>query len=740
MKEQLSRREGLIALGGTALYVSARTLGDAKNPLTISGSPVDLTLAALSYAVLRITVLPARSPAALKKLNDDPALQIANHGRSLSTGQLPATAVAWGKRKIRVSAAPLIISIEADGGQPIQSFRIDDQGTVTFKGSNGPVFGLGEGGPQFDTRGNQYDTRNGQFEPQLANIGARLPIPWLISTDGWAVFFHQPFGTIDLSKAEYVFGQSPTAIEDPLPLDIFLVASNDPPEIMKAYAQITGFPHMPPKWSLGYQQSHRTLSSREEILDEAKKFRGDQLPCDTMIFLGTGFCPSGWNTGHGSFTFNDKVFPDPKQMIQQLHEEHFHVVLHVTRPPLHLHGEVSDTGPAAQGMSDAASYWAKHLDVFRLGVDGWWPDEGDPLPAGARLVRNRMYWEGPIKERPNERPFALHRNGYAGMQRYGWLWSGDVDSTWKTLQDQIAVGLNTGLTGLPYWGTDTGGFVPTKEFTGELFVRWFQFSAFSPLFRSHGRTWKLRLPWGWNTGEFGPVEVDQSRMTDGSELHNAQVEPICKKYLDLRYRLLPYTYSAVRAAHENGLPLMRALWLHYPNDSQAAQVSDQYLWGGDLLVAPVTEKSATSKSTYLPKGAWYDFWTGEKVEGGRRIQRLVDLATMPIYVRAGAVLPMGPVKQYVAENVNGPLTLRVHPGASGESFLYADDGESFAYEHGDFTRLSFKWDDGMRRLTIALAAGSKKVWPEFGSIEIEMPRGGEPKRVTFEGKPVVVQV
>jgi alpha-glucosidase (family GH31 glycosyl hydrolase) len=514
LKKRLSRREALLAVGGAALWVSGCALGDARNPLTISGVPVDLALTAFSDSILRLAVLPTRGSAALRDLHEDPALHITSHGRSLLNGHPPATAAVWGKRKIGVSAAPLTINIDAHDGQPIQSFRIDDQGTVTFKGSNGPVFGLGEGGPQFDRRGSQYNPRNGQFPPLLATIGARLPIPWLISSDGWALFFHKPFGVIDLSKVEYVFGQSPTAVEDPVPLDIFLVVNNDPAEIMKAYAQITGFPHMPPLWSLGYQQSHRTLSSREEILDEVKKFRDDQLPCDTLIYLGTGFCPSGWNTGHGSFTFNDKVFPDSKQMIQQLHDEHFHVVLHVTRPPLHLHGGVSDTGAAAQEMSDAVFYWAKHLDVFRLGVDGWWPDEGDPLSPDARLVRNRMYWEGPIKERPNERPFALHRNGYAGVQRYGWLWSGDVDSTWKTLQEQIPVGLNTGLTGVPYWGTDTGGFVPTKELTGELFVRWFQFSAFCPLFRSHGRTWKLRLPWGWSTGEWGPVEVDPSRMTD----------------------------------------------------------------------------------------------------------------------------------------------------------------------------------------------------------------------------------
>ena len=153
-------------------------------------------------------------------------------------------------------------------------------------------------------------------------------------------------------------------------------------------------------------------------------------------------------------------------------------------------------------------YWPVHKQLFDLGVDGWWPDQGDGLDPASRLARNRMYWDGSQQWRPDERPFALHRNGYAGMQRYAaFLWSGDVYSTWETLKTHVPVAINTGLTGIPYWGTDIGGFVPTKEFTGELYVRWFQFGAFCPLFRSHGRTWKLRLPWGWNTGELGPDEI-----------------------------------------------------------------------------------------------------------------------------------------------------------------------------------------------------------------------------------------
>ncbi|MBV9267272.1 MAG: glycoside hydrolase family 31 protein, partial [Acidobacteriaceae bacterium] len=453
MIKRISRRETLLRFARAGAYISTRSLAKANSPLNIGGIPVDLALHALSDTTLRITLVPVATRTAVwKDLNGNQVLMLNfQHTHALlSPLNVSPHTVSWGGRKVTTSASPLTIAIDDQDGHSIQSLRVDEQGAVTFKSSSGPVYGLGEGGPQFDRRGQQYSMRNGQFGPLLATIGARLPIPWLISADGWAIFFHEPYGIVNLAGPEYVFEQPATAIDNPIPLDLFFVASREPAEILKAYAQITGFPHLPPLWSLGYQQSHRTLASREEILEEAKKFRSDELPCDTMIYLGTGFCPSGWNTGHGSFTFNQKVFPDPKEVIQELHNEHFHVVLHLTRPPEHLHGRVTDTGAATQDMSDAAYYWDRHLDVFRLGVDGWWPDEGDALPPEGRLTRNRMYWEGPIKDRPNERPFALHRNGFAGMQRYAWLWSGDVDCTWKTLQEQIPVGLNAGLTGLPY--------------------------------------------------------------------------------------------------------------------------------------------------------------------------------------------------------------------------------------------------------------------------------------------------
>jgi alpha-glucosidase (family GH31 glycosyl hydrolase) len=511
---------------------------------------------------------------------------------------------------------------------------------------------------------------------------------------------------------------------------------------MAEYANLTGYPHMPPLWALGYQQSHRTLSNSEEVIAEAKTFRVKKLPCDVLIYLGTGFCPSGWNTGHGSFTFNERVFPHPGEIVQKLHQENFRVVLHVVNPPEGLQGTVDQpANPTDQNA--AANVWAKHLAVFRLGIDGWWPDEGDRLDVESRLARNRLYWDGPQIERPNQRPYALHRNGYAGMERYAWLWSGDVDSRWRTLEAQVPVGINTSLSGEPFWGTDTGGFVTTPELTGELYVRWFQFSSFCPLFRSHGRTWKLRLPWGWNLGAPGPVELEHyhspAGLPDRKEFNNPDVEPICRKYLDLRYRLRPYLYSTLREAHDKGTPIMRALWLHYPDDPEAVERGDEYLWGRDILVAPVTEKGVTSRRLYLPRGFWYDFWTQDKVEGGREIEHRVDLATMPIYVRAGAIIPLGPVKQYAAEKTGGPLSMRVYPGADGTFLMYEDDGTTFNYEKGQFTRLRLDWRDHTRRFRMALAGGSTLIPPAKRRINVEIVPEGLGRSVVFDGRPVEVE-
>ena len=645
-----------------------------------------------------------------------------------------------GNFRFTISWRPVSVSVANAKTGSIQRFEWDENsGALSFLTGARPLFGLGEGGPQYDRRGSTDEMRSGQGGYKLATHGGRVPIPWVIETEGWAIFFHQPLGTFDFTGERSRF--IPKNRDGALPLDLFLVAATDPPTIMAEYARLTGLPELPPLWSLGYQQSHRTLASREEIITEAKTFREKKLPCDAMIYLGTGFCPSGWNAENGSFVWNTRVFLDPNEVLDELHVEHFRAVMHVVILSDQLHGTVHDHCELSRFDESAAScYWATHRRDQAMGIDGWWPDEGDPLDSTSRLTRNRMYWEGPQIDRPNQRPYALHRNGYAGMQRYAsFLWSGDVYSTWETLKTHIPVALNTALSGIPYWGTDIGGFVPTPEFTAELFVRWFQFGAFCPLFRCHGRTWKLRLPWGWNTGETGPVEISNYKgaaIPDPSQLHDARVEPICRKYLELRYRMLPYLYSTVHECTKTGMPIMRPLWLHFPDDSKSSECGHQYLWGKSMLVAPVVEKGATSRRIYLPPATWYDFWTGERLDGGREIDRPVDLETLPLYVRAGSILPFGPVKQYVDEKVDAPLLLSIFPGADASFLLYEDDGTSFDYRSGHWMGIAMTWNDTSRTMDLKLAPGSRMLSPSQRAIDVQL--FGEKKSTIFQGKPVSI--
>lgn len=728
----------LIAVAGTSMQPAKRLLA---NSFLGRDPEWEIQIASVSAHTLRISVLPIRDGQATAIPLDGSLVQAA-WGPAVATlrGDWHSKTVNTAGVVVHVSSDPLTFTIENTKGDRIQQLIIDRESRVVdFETGKWPLLGLGEGGPQFDRRGSVDKMISGQGGYELKTHGGRVPIPWIIGTSGWAVFFHQPFGTFDFTGPRSKF----EPVSRTAPLDLFLVASPDPSTIMGEYARLTGFAEMPPLWSFGYQQSHRTLASREEVLEEAATFRQKKLPCDALIYLGTGFCPSGWNTENGSFVWNSRVFSDPQEVLDKLHEKNFHAVVHAVILSDKLGGTVHDPCDISRfDESQASCYWDTHRRDFAMGLDGWWPDEGDPLDIASRLVRNRMYWDGPQLDRPNERPYALHRNGYAGMQRYAsFLWSGDVYSTWKTLKTQISIGINTGLTGIPYWGTDIGGFVPTPEFTAELYLRWFQFGAFCTLFRSHGRTWKLRLPWGWNTGDPGPIEIrnyDGAAIPDASQLHNPEVERICRKYLELRYRLLPYIYSAVRECTVTGMPVMRALWLHFPDDPQAVACDDEYMWGRNLLIAPVVEKSASVRRLYLPRSYWYDFWTGELVEGGREISRPVDLETTPLYVRAGSILPLGPVRQFVSEKSDQPYSITVYPGADATFLLYEDDGSSFAYRNGQWTGVQMNWSDSRRRLTLRLSEESRMLPPTRRDFEVKLARSTISRTVTFQGEPVEV--
>ncbi|MGH9727439.1 MAG: TIM-barrel domain-containing protein [Candidatus Acidiferrales bacterium] len=742
MKKGYDRRQVLKGMSAAcAAFLLPERQAGAEDVLRIAGQNVEIQIGSVSKHTFRLSILPVNDghvgtiPTDGSLVRESWAAPVAK-----MRGVSSARTVKCGDVNVRIASSPLSFTVESPSGEQIQKIQVDaDTGNVSFVTGDSPILALGEGGPQFDRRGSMETMRSGQGGYKLATHGGRVPIPWLIGTSGWAMFIHQPFGTFDFTGPESKF--KPKSPDTALPLDIFFVASREPATIMAEYARLTGHPEMPPLWSLGYQQSHRTLASREEILAEAKTFRDKKLPCDALIYLGTGFCPSGWNTENGSFAWNSRVFPDPKAILDEFHKDHFRAVLHVAILTRKLRGTVHDGCALTRfDEQEASCYWDAHRTDFAMGVDGWWPDEGDPLDIASRLTRNRMYWEGPQIDRPNERPYALHRNGYAGMQRYAsFLWSGDVYSTWETLKVHIPNAINTALSGIPFWGTDIGGFVPTKEFTAELYLRWFQFGAFCTLFRCHGRTWKLRLPWGWDTGDPGPIEISNyggAAIPDASQLHNTQVEPICRKYMELRYRMLPYLYSAVRECAATGTPIMRALWLHYPDDPVAVARDDEYLWGRDVLVAPVFEKGAASRRVYLPRGSWYDFWTGERTEGGHEISRDIDLETMPLYVRAGAILPLGPVKQYSSEKVDEPLSVTIYPGADGSFLLYEDDGKSFNYRKGDWMGIKMAWSDSRRVLSLHLAEGSRMLPPERRKIEVKLAQAT--RQIVFEGRPLQV--
>lgn len=673
---------------------------------------------------------------------------------------------------VDVSPTPLVVDIHDTSGRRVQRLAFDSDGRVEFALDDAPVLGMGEGGPrpergtnwreqpvQFDRRG-KLDTMEPRWQSDM--YGSRNPVPMLIGTRGWALFFAKPWGQVDLRSSDHGVlipwipadserapqtarnqgqnlnkGRPAVASIVPGEYDVYVVDAHDPAAMMRDYSRITGPAVVPPKWALGYMQSHRTIEDETQLLREIDTFREKRIPLDAVIYLGTGFAPRGWNTTQPSFTFNPDVFKrDPKAVLDDMHARHVKVAVHIVpfdrdRLPTLDDGHI-------------ATYWPLHVPLLDAGVDAFWPDEGDWFNLDERVARHRMYYEGPLSSRPNVRPWSIHRNGYAGIAQWGgWVWSGDTESSWKTLEAQIAVGLNHSLSLSPYWGSDIGGFYPTPELTGELYARWYQFAAFTPSFRAHGRTWRTRLPWGFGLSDMGPREGNatntpsaaDARGIQQSAMNDSRVEPIARAYDELRYKLLPYNYTLAWQARASGMPLMRALWLHYPNDSRVRELGNEYLWGRDLLIAPVFAKSAVSREVYLPAGEWYDWWTNAQVVGGRTVTRPIDLATMPIYVRAGAIIPVDPVRQYTAEPVAAPTTLRVYPGADGDFTLYDDDGVSQAYLSGDAAFTRVRWNDRTRTLTIEPDARYRSSRaPLARDFDVVLVPDGAARRVHFGGQ------
>ncbi len=759
-----------------ALVVSAPAAGEIRT----NDEPAQLDVRAAGEHGIRVTLKPLTfehdfpfTPALAEREYPPPAIRL----REIAQ---PVKAKVGGI-DVEVRDSPLTI-IASAGGRPIQTLTFQEDGSLVFALGGQPVLGLGEGGPlprgnfrtlpiEFDRRGRLDDMRP---RWQSDAYGSRNPVALLIGTGGWALFIATPWGQIDLRDADsgvFTPWQPPSPDAPPqrgkgrLSLtaqlqgrppassivngayDLFLFDAREPAHLMKDLSLISGPAVMPPKWSLGYMQSHRelvdkNLSSEALLLNVVDTFREKKIPVDAVIYLGTGFTPTGWNTRQPSFQFNPRVFErDPKQVLADLHAKNVKVIVHMVPPQRDRLPSLHGTIPATEGETlDAAhiqNYWQQHVPLVDAGVDAWWPDEGDWFNLFERIKRHQLYYQGPLSTRPNLRPWSLHRNGHLGVAQWGgWVWSGDTQSTWKTLEGQIAVGINHSLSLSPYWGSDTGGFYTTSELTGELYARWFQFSAFCPSFRSHGRIWRLRTPWGWGLADMGFTE-GQRDLPPQSALNDPAIEPICRKYAELRYQLIPYTYTLCADARESGLPLMRAMWLHYSGDEHARGLGTQYLWGRDLLVAPVYSKGAATRDVYLPAGVWYDWWTGEKHSGGRTITRAVDLATMPVLVRAGAIIPFDPLRQYLTQPVVEPTTIRVYTGADGEFRWYEDDGASQDYLSGKYSWTRLTWNDAARRLSIAPDPANGTLAIPARKLRVQLIPSGESAQIDYDGRQAV---
>lgn len=667
-----------------------------------------------------------------------------------------------GNYRVSVSTQPDRIAFGTNEGDFLRALSLKDAHTNSCQRGRVEAqfeivgdqhfYGLGQGGQQFDRLGGARQLWNSMIGH---GPGANIAMPLLLSNRGYAIFFDNTSdGTLVVGRSDGVAQITYSASCGPL--DIYVAVAKDMRGLMLEVANLLGAPLMPPRWALGFLQSTRHFNNTDELRELPRKLRERRIPCDALILLSSYADAMGWNTGVGHLSFQEDLWSDPKALLDELHDQHFHVMSHeypVLHPQAAQFAEASAWGYLLeQGYPNldlprphsnyrqgqkyidfshpdvGAWWWEQHREQLKLGIDGWWLDGGEGPPATSRLhagdgtrlhnlfdrLRHQIFFEGERRDRPEKRPFLLCRSGASGMQRYGAAtWSGDVINTFPTLANQVPLALNTGLSGVPYWGSDIGGCYQVVPSSGELFARWFQFGSFCPVFRAHGWIWREHLPWS----------------------HGPEVEAICREYAELRYRLLPYTYTLAWQAREQGLPLMRPLVLNYPDDPRVWELGDQFLWGDDMLVAPVTRDGARSWSAYLPPGAWFDFWTHDRFEGGRGVQVEAPLNRMPLFVREGAIIPMGPAMQYNDEVPLEEVTLLIYPGPGTSRFeLYEDDGRTNAYLQGVYSLTGItvaRLDDALT-VTVSPPRGHDDLVPPARRYTAKI-KADLPAAVTFDG-------
>ena len=508
--------------------------------------------------------------------------------------------------------------------------------------------------------------------------------------------------------------------------DLYLMPAADLLDAAKVYAQLTGGPPVPPRWTFGYMQSRWGWTNRAYIEDALKQFLDRKLPVDAFIFDVEWYTPvidysipNAGSPDFKDFSWNPILFPDPAAQIADYKAQGVYTVA-IRKPRLgnsellrmmrEKHWDLPDWQSITGGLSSrilnyrdpvVRSWYAGQLKpLLARGIDGWWNDEGEAT------YTTYYYWnlaeaEAQAKFRPGIRLWTLNRAFEPGLQRLGAAaWTGDIEAIWPQLGRTATDLLNWSLAGMPYSACDIGGF--RGETTPELLTRWMQAGVFYPVMRAHSRvSVRAHFPW----------------------LYGQNAEDAMRKALDLRYRLIPYYYSLAYEAHTTGIPLMRPLVMEFPQDPNVVNLSDQWLMGSGLLAAPILTTN-NQRSVYLPAGDWYVFGANAKLGGGRTIVATARLDQIPVYVRAGTILPLGPVIQHTDEHPGGPLELQVYPGRNGTFTLVEDDGETTAYLNGQFRQTTFTWNNDAHRLSWKIRGpyNGKDIFTAM-NIEVFYPEG-----------------
>ena len=549
-------------------------------------------------------------------------------------------------------------------------------------------------------------------------------------------------------------------------IDYFIVFGPTPAAVVEGWHTLLGAMPLPPRWALGYHQSRWGYESEPVMRELMAQFRGRSIPCDALHF------DIDYMQGYRVFTWHPQRFPNPQKLLADMHAWGFRCVtiidpgvkvdpaypVYQTGVEQHMfirsaNGDLfsgyvwpDDSVFADYTRAEVRNWWGNlHQDLLSYGVDGIWNDMNEPTvfdapfsagggnagtidldaPQGAPheqtihaevhnlygSLMSQATREGLLRLRPNERPFVLTRSGFAGLQRWATLWTGDNTALWEHLEMTLPQIANLGLSGIPFCGVDIGGFF--NNATPELWARWIQLGAFLPFCRGHSCAGtRPAEPW-----EFGP-----------------RTEAIACSYISLRYRLLPYLYTLFQEAATTGAPIIRPLVYHFPDDATTFQGNDQAMCGPFLLLAPIVRPGVEHRAVYLPAGVWYDWWTGERIQGPVHLLAHAPLEKLPLYVRGGAILPFGPVMQHTDEQALDPLTLDIYPGGTSSWTLYEDDGHSFDFAQGIWAQTSFSCSEDQTSSSFEIHARTGAWQPATRSWVINI-HGPQPQRVTVDQQP-----